>query len=81
MTKHWAVQDAKARFSELLRAADKEPQIVTYRGKPKYEVRVCGAKDSKRPKTLLDVLRSAPPGFSELELPPRRRERPRKIDL
>jgi prevent-host-death family protein len=81
MTRHWAVQDAKARFSELLRAADKEPQIVTYRGKPKYEVRVCGIKDSKTPKTLLDVLRSAPPGFSELELPPRQRERPRKIDL
>ncbi len=33
--KHWPVQDAKARFSELLRAAEKEPQIITYRGKPK----------------------------------------------
>ena len=81
MTKHWPVQDAKARFSELLRAADKEPQIVTYRGQPKYEVRSFGSKDSRKPKTLLEVLRSAPPGFADLELPPRTRERPRKLDL
>ena len=31
--KHWPVQDAKARFSELLDASVKEgPQIVTRRG-------------------------------------------------
>jgi prevent-host-death family protein len=81
MTKHWPVQDAKARFSELLRAAEREPQIVTYRGKPKFEVRSFETKNADRPKTLLEVLRSAPPGFADLELPPRKRERPRKIDL
>ena len=33
MTKRWQVQDAKARFSELLEASLKEgPQIVTKRG-------------------------------------------------
>lgn len=33
MTRHWAVQDAKARFSEFLDASVKEgPQIVTRRG-------------------------------------------------
>jgi prevent-host-death family protein len=81
MTKHWALQDAKARLSELVRAAEREPQIITYRGKPKVEVRAIesGAKD--RPKTFLELMRSAPPGFSDLKLPPRRRERPRKIDL
>lgn len=32
--KHWPVQDAKARFSELLRATlDDGPQMVTLRGK------------------------------------------------
>lgn len=33
MNKHWAVQDAKARFSELLNACLQEgPQVVTKRG-------------------------------------------------
>ena len=33
MTKHWPVQDAKARFSELLEASVTEgPQIITKRG-------------------------------------------------
>ena len=33
MTKHWAVQDAKARFSELLEASVTDgPQIITKRG-------------------------------------------------
>ncbi len=32
--KHWPVQDAKARFSELLREAGKEPQRITVRGEP-----------------------------------------------
>jgi antitoxin (DNA-binding transcriptional repressor) of toxin-antitoxin stability system len=79
--KHWPVQDAKARFSELLRAAEREPQIVTYRGKPKFEVRAFGSKGAKSPKNLFEVLQSAPPGFAELELPRRTRERPRKLDL
>jgi antitoxin Phd len=79
--KHWALQDAKARLSELVRAAEKEPQIITYRGKPKVEVRAIEAEQVQKPKTLLQALRSAPPGFAELELPPRKRERPRKIRL
>jgi len=33
MTRHWAVQDAKARFSELLDASISDgPQIITRRG-------------------------------------------------
>ena len=81
MTKHWALQDAKARLSELVRAAETEPQIITYRGKPKVEVRAVDTKVKKKPKTFLELMRSAPPGFADLKLPPRRRERPRKIDL
>ncbi len=31
----WPIQEAKARFSELLRASIREgPQVVTYHGKP-----------------------------------------------
>jgi prevent-host-death family protein len=79
--KHWALQDAKAHLSELVRAAETEPQIITLRGEPKVEVRAIKSKKQVRPKTLLEILQSAPPGFSELEQLPRRRERPRKIDL
>ena len=81
MTKHWALQDAKARLSELVRAAEKEPQIITYRGKPKVEVRAVEDKGKRKPTTFLELMRSAPPGFSDIELPPRKREKPRKLDL
>lgn len=80
MTKHWALQDAKARLSELVRAAEKEPQIITYRGKPKVEVRAVNPEHPVKAKTLLDVLRAAP-RVPEFKLPPRRREKPRKPDL
>ena len=66
---------------ELLEAAETEPQIVTYRGKPKFEVRAFESKVSKRQKNLLQILRSAPAGFADLELPKRTRERPRKLGL
>jgi hypothetical protein len=80
MDKCWPVQDAKARFSEFLREAEIEPQVITYRGKPKFEVRLIREKnsDKPRPKTLADWILSAPkvPGF---KLPPRKHDKPRKI--
>ena len=81
MTKHWALQDAKARLSELVRAAEKEPQIITYRGKPRVEVRALEDESRKKPKTFLELMRSAPPGLADIEIPPRKRERPRKLNL
>jgi len=80
MEKTWALQDAKARFSEFLREAEREPQIITYRGKPKYEVRLIKEKSSgkAKPKTLYDWWASAPK-VPEFKLPPRRREKPRKV--
>ncbi len=78
--KSWAVQDAKARFSELLRAADKAPQTITYRGAPAYEIRKIDPAAEKRPRTLLDVLRACPK-VPEFEVPERRREPLRKIDF
>lgn len=81
MDKTWPVQDAKARFSEVLRQAESEPQVITYRGEPKYEVRLIkkgSGKNISKPKTLADWLLAAPkvPNF---KLPPRRREKPRKV--
>ena len=74
---NWAVQDAKARFSELLRAAEKGPQVITYRGAPTYEIRkIDPAADEKRPLTLADILEMCPK-VPEFELPERKVEPPR----
>jgi prevent-host-death family protein len=81
MNKPWPVQDAKARFSELLRAAEKEPQIITYRGEPKFEIRSMGTESETgtSAKGLPRWWENAP--RVNLKLPPRKRERMRKIDL
>lgn len=71
---NWAVQDAKARFSELLRAADKGTQIITYRGEPAYEVRRIDPKGKKKPLTLVDALKMCP-RVPEFELPKRKKSR------
>jgi antitoxin (DNA-binding transcriptional repressor) of toxin-antitoxin stability system len=80
MEKTWALQDAKARFSEFLREAESEPQIITYRGKPKFEVRLLKEKRSgkPKPKTLVDWILSAPKA-PDFKLPPRRPEKMRKV--
>ena len=76
----WPVQDAKARFSELLEATLEEgPQIVTKRG---VETVVLVAVDewrrlqsAARP-TLKELLLAASPR-ADLPIPPRRRLRRR----
>jgi prevent-host-death family protein len=86
MSKHWALQDAKARLSEVVRAAGKEAQHITVRGEPAAVViseqeyrRLRGRKKQPRkPMTLLEALRACP---YEFEIPPRRRERERDIGL
>ncbi len=76
---NWPVQDAKARFSELLRATEKQPQVITYRGEPAYEIRRINPKaKNKKPLTLADVLEMCPK-VPEFELPERKFEAPRKI--
>lgn len=74
MTKHWPVQDAKARFSELLDASVKDgPQIITKRG---VETAVLVPIDqwrqasSKPRRTLKELLLADEPRF-DLELPER----------
>jgi prevent-host-death family protein len=69
----WQLQDAKARLSEVIKAARKNgPQIITQRG-IKSAV-VVPFEDwershiAKKP-SLLDILRSGPEG--ELPIPPR----------
>ncbi len=79
LEKTWALQDAKARFSEFLREAERKPQIITYRGKPKFEVRLIENPSTRsKPRTLVDWWLSAPK-VPEFKLPPRKRDRPRKV--
>lgn len=80
MTKRWQVQDAKARFSELLEASLKEgPQIVTKRG---LEAAVLVPIDEwRRLETLarpsLKDLLLAPDARTESLTPPRKPHRRR----
>jgi prevent-host-death family protein len=80
----WQIQQAKAKFSEVIDRAEKEgPQMITRRG---VETAVIVPIDEWRrtqpaqKESLLDVLRAA--RFHELDIPPRGRLRHRKpIDL
>ena len=59
----WQLQDAKARFSELVkRAADEGPQTVTVRGERAAVVLSAAEYDrlAQPPKTLLEVLTPPP---------------------
>ena len=75
MSKTWQVQDAKARFSELLETSLSEgPQIVTKRGK---EAAVLVPVDEwrrleKRARPDLKELLLAPQARTEALTPPRR---------
>ncbi len=80
---HWQVQEAKQRFSEVLRAAETgEPQIVTKYGEEVAVVvdiaeyrRLRGESGS-----LMDYLRAEPYLDTDLEIE-RQRDLPREIDL
>jgi antitoxin Phd len=84
--KYWALQDAKARLSQLVRAAEKEPQIITLRGEEAVVVVSTAefqrlqrkGKAVKKSMTLLEALRACP---YELEIPPRTKDRERDIGL
>lgn len=81
----WALQDAKARFSELARKAEADgPQRVTVRGKPALVVMseaddVALLKRKKR-KPLAELLKKSPVAGLELDLA-RSRDTGRKVDL
>jgi prevent-host-death family protein len=79
----WQVQEAKQRFSEVLRAAEDEPQIVTKHGEEVAVIidiaeyrRLRGEK-----LTFADFLLTGPKIDNLDELIYRSRELPREIDL
>jgi prevent-host-death family protein len=76
---HWALQDAKARFSELVRRVGSDgPQHVTIHGRD--EVVVISAEEFRRLKggatgqALVDALQSSPHRDTDIE--PRRTAMP-----
>jgi prevent-host-death family protein len=81
MDRIWPVQEAKARLSELLRAAENEPQQISFRGEPKFEVRLLPEAEKKKstePEGLPRWWLNAPK-VPEFKLPPRKRDKPKKI--
>lgn len=84
-TGHWALQDAKARLSELVRKAKSEgPQRITIHGRE--EVVVLSADDYRRVKglrsgqALVELLRDSPLRDVDMDRPPSR-GRVRGVDL
>jgi antitoxin Phd len=80
--KQWPVQDAKARFSEMLEASVEEgPQLVSKRGQPQAVlVSVDEWEDlQKRARPTLKELLLAPAPRFDLEIPDRRKWKLRDI--
>ncbi|AEF83572.1 prevent-host-death family protein [Treponema primitia ZAS-2] len=79
----WQLQDAKAKFSEVIKSAAKSPQIITVRGE---ETAVILSMDKyrglmgKRP-SFIEALMNCPWPDVELELPDRKAEEWRDIEL
>jgi prevent-host-death family protein len=79
---HWQVQEAKQRFSEVLRAAESEPQIVTRHGEEVAVVLDIAEYRHLRggAVSLMEYLRSTPSGDDDLAFE-RRTDLPRDVDL
>lgn len=89
--KNWSVSEAKARLSELLGKAKRDPQVIENRGEEiavvlsiaEYErLRERGAEPAETPmqKWLRDLARLKARGDLTLELPPRALDH-RSVDL
>jgi prevent-host-death family protein len=79
----WQVQEAKAMFSEVIKAATVKPQTITIRGKETAVI--LSIEEYKRltqPKqTLFEFFQNSPLYNLDLELPPRLPEKMREINL
>jgi prevent-host-death family protein len=81
----WALQDAKARLSELMRRALVDgPQFVTVRGRPTLVVvsqaEFTAMNRRKRRKPLVELFRHSPIAGLKLDLT-RSRDTGRRVDL
>ena len=73
----WQLQEAKAKFSELVKQTTFAPQSITLRGEPvAVLVSIAKYKQLTKPKKrLFDILRSAPTSLADLDLPSRKNTR------
>ena len=85
MEKTWALQDAKARFSEVVRETANGPQCITLHGEEKAYVvsaedfhRMQKKPKRKKAKSLYELWKSAPK-VPEFKLPERTYEPMRKV--
>lgn len=79
----WQLQDAKNRFSELVRQAQSAPQSVTVRGKPSavlISFEQYHALTHPK-KTLLEVMSAAPKGFADLMIDRSRDTKMREVSF
>jgi prevent-host-death family protein len=79
----WQLQEAKAMLSELVKSAAREPQIITVRGEEKAVVISMEEYRKLKPKktSLVEFFQNSPLYGVELELPERRIEPMRDINL
>ena len=83
ITKTWQLQEAKNRFSELIKMAAHAPQSITLRGEPvAVVISVQNYEKLVKPrKSLAEILKSAPENIENLILPERKDTHIRKITL
>jgi len=79
----WQLQEAKAMFSEVIKAATANPQIITVRGKETAVIiSIVEYKKLVRPRqTFFEFIQDSPLRDLEFELPPRLPENMREINL
>ncbi|MCL2793081.1 MAG: type II toxin-antitoxin system prevent-host-death family antitoxin [Spirochaetaceae bacterium] len=79
----WQLQEAKAMFSEVIKAAALKPQTITIRGKEAAVIlSVQEYKKLIRPsQTLYEFIQKSPLRDVDLELPQRLQEEMREINL
>jgi prevent-host-death family protein len=79
----WQLQEAKAMFSEVIKAASSKPQIITVHGKETAVI--LSYEDYKKlsspRQTLYEFIQSSPLKDIELELPKRLPEKTRTVSL
>ena len=82
MKDQWQLQEAKNKLSQLVDQAERGPQFITVRGKPKVVVvSIHDYQDLTRPQTtLVDFFQESPLNGIELDLS-RRSDTSREIDL
>jgi len=79
----WQLQEAKAMFSEVIKAAFLKPQIITVHGKETAVILSCeDYRKLKGPaKTFYEFIQSSPLRDFQLELPERKSEKTRELFL